>query len=190
MIAPFNIYGLSKLMGEKIIQLESKQAPETRFIVGRLFNLYGTRETNPHIVPEILNQIKKQPGEITLSLGSIWPKRDMVPVQQAASSVVKSMNKLSALSPGVTTHNFATGKAISMEQMIHEIENLIQRKININLDQTKVRPVERSHLEADVSSLRDFIGTTPSADLKLGLKALLEHEGLLPSKLKDLAPGI
>ena len=59
---PFNIYGLSKLMGEQLIALESRIRPDARFVVGRLFNLYGPRETNPHILPEILSQIRDNPS--------------------------------------------------------------------------------------------------------------------------------
>jgi len=55
LLTPFNIYGLSKLMGEQLVALEARQQPATRFLIGRLFNLYGVRETNPHILPEILN---------------------------------------------------------------------------------------------------------------------------------------
>ena len=57
LVAPFNIYGLSKWIGEHLVALEAKQRPSSRFVVGRLFNLYGPRETNPHILPEILSQL-------------------------------------------------------------------------------------------------------------------------------------
>lgn len=172
-IKPFNIYGLSKLMGENLIELESRNKKDKRFIVGRLFNLYGTRETNPHILPEILSQIQSQPGEVTLSLGNLWPKRDMVPVDEAAKCIIKSLQTISSKDPGHYTFNYATGAAVSMEEMIREIEKLIKRKINIHLDPAKVRGIERAHLQADVLSLKEFIGMTPSADLTLGLRKLV-----------------
>jgi UDP-glucose 4-epimerase len=178
-IKPFNIYGLSKLMGEDLIGLETKVLPQTRFIIGRLFNLYGARETNPHILPEILGQMKQQKGDVTLSLGSIWPKRDMVPVDEAAGCIIASMSKASTLSPGTHVYNYATGSAVSMEEMIHVIAKISGRKIDIKLDANKVRSVERAHLQADVQGLKNFLGTTPTASLEAGLKKLLKHESLI-----------
>jgi UDP-glucose 4-epimerase len=57
-IEPFNIYGLSKLLGEKLVALASRERPQAHFVIGRLFNLYGPRETNAHILPEIIKQIR------------------------------------------------------------------------------------------------------------------------------------
>ncbi len=176
LIKPFNIYGLTKLIGEQLLELEAKNKPEKRFIVGRLFNLYGARETNPHILPEIMGQIKQQPGSVTLSLGNLWPKRDMVPVDEAAKCIILSLEKIPQKSSGKYTFNYGTGEAVSMEEMIRVIEGLIQRKITIQLDPSKVRSVERAHLQADVQSLKEFIGITPAADLVSGLKKLVSSQ--------------
>jgi nucleoside-diphosphate-sugar epimerase len=51
--------------------------------------------------------------------------------------------------------------------------------VTIQMDPAKVRPVERPHLQADVSRLRHLLGWTPSSDLVHGLAELLRHEGLL-----------
>lgn len=179
LISPFNIYGLSKLMGEQLIHLENKNYPQGRFIIGRLFNLYGSRETNPHILPEILGQIKKQTGDVKLQLGNVWPKRDMVPVNDAAKCIIKSLEKLLNDKHGVYCFNYATGSAVSMEEMIIEIGKILKRKIIIELDPKKVRSVERAHLQADVASLKDFLGFTPQSNLNMGLVALLQGEELI-----------
>ncbi|MEK6578316.1 MAG: NAD(P)-dependent oxidoreductase, partial [Bdellovibrionota bacterium] len=174
-LAPFNIYGLSKLMGEQLLQLESRNDPSLRLIVGRLFNLIGPRETNPHILPEILSQLKKNPHS-PLRLGSLWPKRDLVPVREAARSIVEALKKAE---PGLSTINFATGVARSMQEVIETLGEIRGKKIEVETDQSKVRAVERPHLQADVSKLKALIGITPSSDLKVALKELLIHEGML-----------
>ena len=51
----------------------------------RLFNVYGPRETNPHILPEILSQVQK--GQHTLKLGNIAPKRDYIYVRDVAHAL-------------------------------------------------------------------------------------------------------
>lgn len=179
-IAPFNIYGLSKLMCEQIIQLELSQQAKTKFIIGRLFNLYGTRETNPHIIPEIVEQLKKQDAKknkkATLSLGNTWPKRDMVPVSDAAYSVIESCLKVT--SP-LTIANFATGVAWSMDDLIHAMGEICGIKIEVIKDPAKIRSVEREHLQADVNKLSELIGKACGSDLKQGLKDLMIFEKLL-----------
>jgi UDP-glucose 4-epimerase len=164
-----NIYGLTKLIGEQLIALESRGRPEARFVVGRLFNLYGLRETNPHILPEVLGQLGANP-DATLRLGSLWPTRDLVPVADAARAVVAT---LEAAPPGVTTVNVATGVAVSMQHALDLIGEIRGKPLSIETDPAKVRPVERPHLRADVTKLRELIGWVPHSDLRRGLAELL-----------------
>jgi UDP-glucose 4-epimerase len=173
-LGPFNIYGLTKLMGEQLVALESRERRETRFVVGRLFNLYGPRETNPHILPEVLGQLR-QCADAPLRLGNLWPTRDLVPVRDAARAVVESLEQAPV---GVTTVNVASGVAWSMQEVLDLIGELRDRRLTIETDPAKVRPVERAHLRADVSRLRALIGWAPHADLRCGLGELLEAEGL------------
>jgi len=173
-IGPFNIYGLTKLIGEQLIALEARQRPQAAFVVGRLFNLYGPRETNPHILPEILGQLRRQP-DAPLRLGDLRPRRDLVPVRDAARAVIEL---LEAAPAGVTTVNVATGEARSMEEVLALIGELRGRRLAIETDPAKLRPVERGHLQADVTRLRSLIGWAPHADLRRGLNELLTAEGL------------
>jgi UDP-glucose 4-epimerase len=162
-------------MGEQLIQLESRQRRQARFVIGRLFNLYGPRETNPHILPEILGQLRAQP-QAPLRLGSLWPKRDLVPVADAARAVIELLERAD---PGVTTVNIATGVATSMQQVVEILSQLLGRPVPVETDPAKVRPVERPHLQADVTRLRERLGWVPHADLRRGLSELLQYEGLL-----------
>jgi len=43
----------------------------------------------------------------------------------------------------------------------------------------RARLVERAHLQADVTRLRERLGWVPHADLRRGLSELLQYEGLL-----------
>jgi UDP-glucose 4-epimerase len=174
--APFNIYGLTKAQGEQLVALAARDRPAARFVVGRLFNLYGARETNPHILPEILKQLRERPGT-PLRLGNTWPKRDLVPVTEAARAVIETVLRAPE---GVTTVNVATGTARSVAEVIDLIGELRGAKVAVETDPAKVRPVERNHLQADVSRLRSLIGWAPHDDLRRGLTELLRGEGMLP----------
>lgn len=169
---PFNIYGQSKYLMEKLIKYNYPE--DGSFIIGRLFNLYGSRETNPHILPEIISQLKAN-KEAVLRLGNLYPKRDMVPIKEAAKAIIESCEKVSI---GCHTMNFATGNAVSMQELIDMMGEVMGKPINVETDPSKVRTVERPHLEADVSLLKGLIGWAPSSNLKSGVKELLKDEGL------------
>ena len=166
---PFNIYGMTKLIGEQLVALESRGRPDARFVVGRLFNLYGPRETNPHILPEVFGQLRANPGT-PLRLGNLAPTRDLVPVADAARAVVATLD---AAPPGVTTVNVATGVAVSMWEVLDLIGEVRGEPLRVETDPAKVRPVERAHLRADVGKLREMNGWVPHADLRRGLAELL-----------------
>ncbi|HEY2857560.1 MAG TPA: NAD-dependent epimerase/dehydratase family protein [Terracidiphilus sp.] len=172
---PFNIYGLSKLMCEQLLALEAQRRPDARYVVGRLFNLYGSGETNPHFLPELLGQIKRNPAQ-PVRLGNLFPRRDLVPVADAARAIIESAI---AAPKGFHVYNLATGVAWSMSAVVEKINELMGGRLKIETDPAKVRPVERDHLQADVSRLRALIGWTPHADLMRGLRELLGAEGLL-----------
>jgi UDP-glucose 4-epimerase len=173
--APFNIYGLTKSQGEALVGLESRERPSAHFAIGRLFNLYGPRETNPHFLPELIKQIRDRPGD-TLRLGNLWPKRDLVPTDEAARAVV---DMTLAAPPGLTVANVATGAARSMQEVIAMIGEILGKPLPVETDPARVRPVERAHLQADVSRLKALIGWTPKDDLRRGLHRLLVGEGVL-----------
>jgi UDP-glucose 4-epimerase len=168
----FNIYGVSKLIGEQLVALEARGRPDAKFVVGRLFNLYGPRETNPHFLPEVLGQLRANP-DATLRVGNLSPTRDLVPVADAARAVVAT---LEAAPAGVTTVNIATGVAVSMRRVLDLIGEIRGKPLAIETDPAKLRPVERMHLQADVTRLRELIGWTPHADLRRGLAKLLAAE--------------
>ena len=174
-LEPFNIYGLSKLQGEQLMCLMAQSQPTKHFIIGRLFNLYGTRETNPHIIPEILQQLKLHPDE-PLRLGNLWPRRELIPVTDAALAIIEMVL---ASHPGVAIYNVATGMAQTIQDVIEMIGELCSKPLLVETDPKKVRLVERPHLQANVTKLYELLGWTPNPDLRRGLTELLRSEGLL-----------
>jgi UDP-glucose 4-epimerase len=174
-IDPINIYGLTKWMGEKLVQLEAGMHPERHFVTARLFNLYGPRETSPHILPEILQQLRNNHRGV-LRLGNVTPKRDFVPVSDAARAVIEMAEKSK---PGLTVANVGTGVSVSVQELVERIAEITSKPLRIETDPAKVRPLERPHLQADVGRLREMIGWLPHSNLSQGLRELLRDEGIL-----------
>jgi len=174
-LEPFNIYGLSKLLGERLVELASKEQPQAHFVIGRLFNLYGSRETNAHILPEIIKQLRENP-HAPLKLGNLSPRRDLVPVADAAQAVIEMLTRSV---PGLEVMNVASGRDWSMREVIDLLAELLGKRIEVTTDPARVRPVERPYLRADVSRLSAALDWTPHGDLKRGLGDLLRTEGLM-----------
>lgn len=172
-VGAFGIYGLSKLICEQLVSLESKSRPDARFVVGRLFNLVGPRETNPHFLPEVLEQLRANPNAV-LRLGSLWPKRDLVPISDAAKAIIALLD---AAEPGLTTVNVASGNAVSMQEVLDHLGAIRGAPLSIETDPAKVRPVERGHLQANVEKLKSLIGFAPHTDVKKMLSELWAAEG-------------
>src|SRR5215470_3792665 len=82
---PDEIYGISKWMGEQIMGRFHADRPGLRTVVARLFNTYGPRETNPHVLPEVMKALGA--GK-TIELGNLWPQRDLIFVTDTAAGLV------------------------------------------------------------------------------------------------------
>ncbi|HEV2171694.1 MAG TPA: GDP-mannose 4,6-dehydratase [Candidatus Binatus sp.] len=174
-LEPFNIYGLSKLLGERLVDLASKEQPTAHFVIGRLFNLYGSRETNAHFIPETIKQLRGN-SRVSLKLGNLSPRRDLVPVGDAARAIIEMLERSA---PGLNVMNVASGRDWSMREVIDLLAELLGKQIDVTTDPARVRAVERPFLRADVSRLKAALDWTPHADLRRGLGDLLKAEGLM-----------
>jgi UDP-glucose 4-epimerase len=170
-VMPLDIYGLSKVAGEELckkFQLESGIPT----ISCRFFNAFGPNETNPHLIPEIEMQLKS--GIRTIKLGNLTPKRDFIHTHDMASAV----NKLLSLEGiGYDTFNLGRGIEYSVVEIVEAFERILNEKITIEVDPARVRKVEREHLRADVSKLKNATGWKPQWGIDEGIHNLVENWG-------------
>ncbi len=86
---PDEIYGLSKWLGEGVMARFHHDRPKVRTVVARIFNTYGPRETNPHVLPDIMKALGE--GK-PIELGNLWPKRDLIFVTDTAAALVATVS--------------------------------------------------------------------------------------------------
>lgn len=168
-VRPLDIYGLSKLVGE---QLMEKFYLETKVdtICCRFFNAFGPNETNPHLIPEIEKQIRE--GNRTIALGNLTPKRDFIHTHDMANAVNALINLENI---GYDVFNLGRGIEYAVTEVVNEFEKILNDKITIEVDKARVRKVERMHLLADVSKLKNKTGWEPKLSLNQGIKDLVEN---------------
>jgi UDP-glucose 4-epimerase len=171
-VAPVDIYGQSKLFGEHLCELNSS-IYGTPITICRLFNNYGLRETNMHIIPEILRQIK---SGSELKLGKISTVRDYINTMDCASALIK-LSKVN--NKGVETVNVATGIGYTVKEIIDIIGEITGNPIKVQLDSTRLRQFDKQIQIADISRLKTLTGWEPSRDIKTGLAELLKYEGFI-----------
>lgn len=159
---PIGIYGKTKLIGEDLVKLHNKKA-----IIARLFNVYGPNDTNPHLIPEIVNQIKE--GKRKIELGNLTPRRDYIHVDDVCAAILALLKHDKE---GV--YNIGTGVEYSVNEVVEVVNEILGEEILIVQDKRRIRKVEREHLLADITKIQNEIGWKPEKRLKDGLKKLIE----------------
>ena len=164
---PLDIYGLSKLTGERLCN-EFHLATGIPTIVCRFFNAFGPNETNPHLIPEIQKQING--GMRKIQLGNLTPKRDFIHTSDMANAVHTLLTKIDK---GTDTFNPGRGIEYSVTEIVDSFARELGEAIEIEVDPARVRKVERMHLLADVSKLKS-IGWQPLIGIDEGIRTLIE----------------
>ena len=171
-VAPVDIYGWSKLFAEQLCLWQSHLMglPMT---ICRFFNTYGPRETNAHIIPEIIQQLRQSD---VLRLGNITPRRDFIHVRDVARAV----RKLAQITPkGHAVLNIASGYHASVQELVDLMGRLLKRPIKVEIDPSRFRAADKQIQVADITSLRKLTQWQPETDLTTGMEELLRFEGLL-----------
>lgn len=166
--APTDIYGLSKLAGERLMN-EFHLLTSVPTIICRFFNAFGPNETNAHVIPEIQRQIDA--GIRNIQLGNLEPKRDFIHTYDMAVAIFKL---LSTFDRGIEIFNLGRGIEYSVKELVAAFEQELGEEIAIEVDPARVRKVERMHLLADISKLKKTIDWEPKISLSQGISTLIE----------------
>ena len=167
-VAPISVYGKSKLASEMLVRQYHK-VYKLDYVILRLFNAYGARDSTPHLIPSLISQLKHTDR---IRVGNISAKRDFIFV----SDVVRATNKLLGAGVRNRIYNVGSGKEYSVATVIEYLAKLTGRTLDVLQDPQLMRSVEIEHLRADIRRIRDELRWTPRISLKGGLRSLLKHE--------------
>lgn len=167
-----DVYGMTKTFNENTVNFYARLNPEILFSVVRMFNIIGPRETNAHIIPEIITQLKSSD---ILQLGNIKPRRDMIFVNDAARACYLLAKRSKGTS--LETVNVSTGEDISMEEIISLIKKEIQRPIEVLTDASRYRKVDKMFQKGDNTRLFQLTGFKPAYSIEESIKSILLYEG-------------
>jgi len=168
-LQPVDSYGYSKWAGELLMERQARQ-DHSSVTVFRTFNVFGPRETNPHVVPRILDQLKN--GDV-LELGNLDSRRDFINVDDVVDAILWFLNNAP---DGYRVFNLGTGRATSISELVELVERILGRDIRIVQKPSLMRTDDRPILEADVTKMRNIGGWRAERTLTQGLESLLAPE--------------
>jgi nucleoside-diphosphate-sugar epimerase len=112
-------------------------------------------------------------GTRNIQLGNLEPKRDFIHTYDMASAIIKL---LETFDDGIETFNLGRGIEYSVIELVKAFEQELGEEITIQVDLARVRKVERMHLLADISKLKNFIDWEPKISLSQGISTLIAHK--------------
>jgi NAD dependent epimerase/dehydratase len=133
----------------------------------RPFNTYGPRQSARALIPTVITQILS--GVKTIKLGNITPTRDFTFVKDTAEGFFSIGNSNKAI--GEIT-NIGMCNEISIRDLVEMIEILMKKKIEIVMDEVRVRPgkSEVERLCCNNEKIKNITNWKPDYDLESGLR--------------------
>lgn len=153
LVSPIYIYGYTKYLAEQmVIKYFEAAMPEGGAIIGRLFNAAGPRETNPHLLPEVVKQIVG--GKRIIEVGNLWPKRDFVDVKSMAAIIAD----LTISVEGIDIVNIGSGYVQEVGKALEILISVLPFKVEVVSVPERQRPNDRPYLCPDVTRLNKLLG--------------------------------
>jgi len=164
---PVDLYGRTKLAGEEIVAGFAAESG-ARQVVARIFNVIGPRETNAHVVPELIGQLRE--GGTVVRLGNLDSRRDYTDVRDVSDALRRLVD---IDGDGPATVNVGSGRPVSVAELVSACEEILGRTIRVDGDEQRRRKQDRAELVADARLLRAATGWAPRWALRETLAELL-----------------
>jgi len=168
-INPQSPYSATKA-GADNLALSFNRSFDLPIVIIRPFNTYGPRQSARAIIPSIIIQIFNKKKKIML--GSLHPTRDLTYVNDTVDGFIKVAE--SAISVGKVI-NIGSNSEISIKDLVILITKLMNAKIEVALDNKRIRPRESEvmRLCADIGEAKK-IGWHPRYTIEEGLKETIK----------------
>jgi len=174
-------YSASKIGADKLAE-SFYCAYDLPVVILRPFNTYGPRQSARAVIPTIITQALTREAVV---LGNLEAVRDFTYVTDTASGFLQA-----ARAPGVEgrTFNLGVGQAIRIRDLVSEVEAIVGRKVEIQVDPARLRPQksEVARLISDNRLAREYLKWEPQVDLREGLSRTV---GWISEHLRLYRPG-
>jgi GDP-4-dehydro-6-deoxy-D-mannose reductase len=170
---PGNIYAATKACQNMLGKIYS-DAYQMDIVMVRAFNHIGPKQAPLFVVADFCKQvaeIEKGLREPLISVGNLSAKRDFTDVRD----VVRAYSLLMQYGKAGETYNIGSGQAISIEDILNLILSCSTAEINVEIDSSKLRPVDVPIIEADITKLVECTGWEKLITLQESVAGILEY---------------
>jgi len=170
-VQPLDVYGRTKVEGEQLVTAFAGRVGSP-CVVARIFNVIGKRETNAHVVPDLVGQLRRR--DVRVRLGNLESRRDYTDVEDVADA----LERLLSLPPdGARTFNLGSGRSWSVAELVGVCEQILGRSIEVEIEPRRRRAQDRAELVADPRLLREATGWEPTKAMTTTIAELLAEPG-------------
>lgn len=172
MVNPSTVLGKAKRITENIVDFYA--VPANRYLICRIFNIYGEFQKRNFVVPTILDQLDSP----AICLGNLYDKRDYLYIDDLIAAFIACLR--SPLKFGNVDYvNIGSGTAVSVADILKEMETLLGRKLKVETDPSRFRKDETSVEFCNHGRLTKLTGWEPKFALQEGLRRTLQKEGII-----------
>lgn len=165
-----DIYSISKMACENLLEYWAKKSGVPVISV-RLFNTVGRRETNRHLIPDIVDQLIE--GKREIHLGNLTPLRDYIHVEDVADAFMALLNL--QINKEYEVFNVGTGIEYSVLDLVNLFSQVIGEQIKAISVHELQRKIDRPTQRADATKLKTLTGWEPKRTLQQALKEVWEE---------------
>ena len=169
--APLSPYALSKASQELYVGYYAR-CEGLPLVIVRAFNHVGPRQGLGFVWSDVARQIaeiERGRGPAVLEVGTTTTRRDFTDVRD----MVRAYWLLLASARPGTVYNAASGRAVSIEEVIDGFLGFAERPIEVRQVPQRVRPIDIPLLVGDASELRALTGWAPAISFRQSLGDVL-----------------
>ena len=167
-----NPYGISKVTQEQLAKLYREQYGLKIYCV-RPFNHTGIGQRDTFVLPSFCKQvaeIDKSGKDGKIQVGNLKVKRDFSHVKD----VVRAYRMIVESDNCNQIYNVGSGNAYSLEDMLTYIIGLSDQNIEIEVDQSRIRPTDQPVICCDRSLIGKELGWEPQYNVYDALREMYE----------------
>lgn len=164
-IEPESYYAATKACNERLLMIASKEKNIPLCIL-RLSHVYGPGDVPLKAIPIFMENIKSREPITIYGDGS--DRRDYVYVKDILDAIAAALHFKNSC-----VYNVATGESHTLLEVVHTIEQKLQRKVKIVF---KKRRNEKTEIEININKIKQDLHFTPKYNIKKGLYQYLRSE--------------
>ena len=168
-LRPVTPYAVSKV-AQEYLATSAGLSQGLAIVRARIFNLLGPGQP-PGLVPMTfirqLADVRRGAAE-RLRVGLVTARRDFVDVRDA----VRALDLLLSRGEVGLAYTVASGRDVSVQEIIDELLALTGIEAPVEVEASRLRPVDVPVVRADVSRIADAVGWEPEIGLRESLAAM------------------